>query len=232
MEVLAIIPARSGSKGLPGKNIYKIAGKPLIAYSIQSAKESKLINRVVVSTDSNKIGDVAKRYGAEVIIRSKNLALDATPTLPVLRHAVRFLKNKEGYYPDIVVLLQPPTPTRTREDIDKAIEKLIKGSYNTIISVCEDRHYHWEEKNGSLASLFKLVRARKEQRHDIRPRLRETGSIYVMDIKTLMDKNWIFGKKIGCVKMPEEESFDIHSESDAKLVEFLIKQKKLRLTHS
>src|SRR3989338_10705521 len=112
MEVLAIIPARSGSKGLPGKNIYKIDGKPLIAYSIQSAKESKLINRVVVSTDSNKIGDVAKRYGAEVIIRSKNLALDATPTLPVLRHAVRFLKNKEGYYPDIVVLLQPPTPTR------------------------------------------------------------------------------------------------------------------------
>lgn len=228
MEVLAIIPARAGSKGLPGKNMYKIAGKPLIAYSIEVARKSKLINRVVVSTDSKKIGVTAKKYGAEIIMRPKNLALDATPTLPVLRHAVRFLKEKDGYYPDAVVLLQPPTPVRTAEKVDEAIEKLVKGSYNTIISVCEDRHYYWEEKKGRLASLFKLVRARKEQRHDIRPRLRETGSIYVMDIKTLMDKNWIFGKRIGCVRMVEEDSFDIHTESDAKLVEFLIRQKNLR----
>src|SRR3989344_1132419 len=121
-KILAIIPARGGSKGIPGKNIKLLAGKPLIAHSIEAARNSRFINRVIVSTDDEHIANAARKYGAEIIMRPKELAEDKTPMDPVLQHAVEFLE-KENYIPEAVMLLQPTSPLRTTEHINEAIEK-------------------------------------------------------------------------------------------------------------
>lgn len=122
MEVLALIPARGGSKSIPKKNIYPLAGKPLIAWTIEAAKAAKKISRVIVSTDSEEIAAVAKNYGAETpFIRPAEYAEDLTPDLPVFEHALAWLKDNESYIPDAIVHFWPTSPYRKPEDIDAAI---------------------------------------------------------------------------------------------------------------
>ncbi|MGQ0811355.1 MAG: acylneuraminate cytidylyltransferase family protein [Nitrospiraceae bacterium] len=125
-SILALIPARGGSKGVPRKNIIPIAGKPLIAYSIQQARSSKLINRVVVSTDELEIAEVAREWGAEVpFIRPAWCAQDVSPDIDVFRHALEWFHEQEGYRPEVVVHLRPPGPVRLVKHIDEAIELLL-----------------------------------------------------------------------------------------------------------
>ena len=122
-EILALIPARGGSKSIPHKNIRLFAGKPLIAHTIERARQSRLITRVIVSTDDREIADIAKKYGAEVpFLRPKELARDVTPDLPVFEHALAWLENTERYAPHAIVQLRPTTPMRRIETIDRAIE--------------------------------------------------------------------------------------------------------------
>jgi CMP-N-acetylneuraminic acid synthetase len=124
-RVLALIPARGGSKGLPRKNVLPVAGKPLIAYSILQAQQSRHIGRVIVSTDDAEIASVAKEWGAEVpFIRPAEFAGDFSPDIDVFRHALRWLAEDEGYRPDLVVHLRPTGPARLVERIDQAIELL------------------------------------------------------------------------------------------------------------
>jgi CMP-N-acetylneuraminic acid synthetase len=126
LHILALIPARGGSKGIPRKNILPIAGKPVIAYSIQHAQESKRINRVIVSTDDAEIADVARTWGAEVpFMRPAEFAQDLSPDIDVFRHALLWLKEHEDYTPDLVVHLRPPGPVRRVELIDQAIDLLL-----------------------------------------------------------------------------------------------------------
>lgn len=128
MEILAIIPARGGSKGLPGKNTRLLNGHPLIAYSILAAKSSKHITRVIVSTDSNEIADVAKNYGAEIpFLRPDEFAQDLSTDLDVFKHALDYLEQTEKYIPDLVVQLRPTSPIRFVHDIDLCIDKMIKN---------------------------------------------------------------------------------------------------------
>lgn len=128
MEVLALIPARGGSKSIPKKNIYSVAGKPLISWAIEAAKKAKKIDRVIVSTDSEEIAAVAKQYGAEVpFMRPAKYAEDLTPDLPVFQHALTWLKDNENYVPDAVVHLWPTSPYRRPEDIDEAVDLLEKN---------------------------------------------------------------------------------------------------------
>lgn len=123
MNILAIIPARSGSKSVPHKNIRDICGKPMIAYSIEHGLKSKYINRVIVSTDSEQYADIARNYGAEVpFIRPAEYATDTSLDIDVFRHALSYLREKEGYEADIVVQLRPTYPIRRIEDIDRMIE--------------------------------------------------------------------------------------------------------------
>lgn len=130
MEVLAIIPARGGSKSIPRKNIHNILGKPLIAYSIESTLKSNLITRVVVSTDDEEIAKVAREYGAETpFIRPSELAEDDTLDLPVFQHTLKWLKENEGYEPDLVVHVWPTSPYRKSEHFDEAI-KLLESDIN------------------------------------------------------------------------------------------------------
>ena len=135
-KILAIIPARGGSKGIPRKNIKLLAGKPLIAYTIEAALKSKYLDRVIVSTEDREIAETSRHYGAEVIKRPKILAKDKAKTIDVIFHLLNVLKEK-NYIPEIIVLLQPTSPLRIVKDIDKAIELFLKEKCESVVSVCE-----------------------------------------------------------------------------------------------
>jgi CMP-N,N'-diacetyllegionaminic acid synthase len=137
-EILALIPARGGSKGIPRKNILPIAGKPAIAYSIEQARQSRYIKRVIVSTDSPEVADVARRFGAEVpFLRPGEYAGDLSPDIDVFRHALTHLRDRENYHCDYIVHLRPPTILRCVDDIDEAIELMVSDpEAETLRSVC------------------------------------------------------------------------------------------------
>jgi CMP-N-acetylneuraminic acid synthetase len=133
---LAVIPARGGSKRLPRKNVLDLAGKPLIAWTIEAAKQSKYIDHFVVSTDDQEITDVSKQFGAEVLTRPGELATDTASSVDVVLHSI----NAQQKQYDYVILLQPTSPLRTAQHIDEAIELLFEKNANAIISVCETDH--------------------------------------------------------------------------------------------
>lgn len=138
IEILGIIPARGGSKSILRKNIKLFLGKPLIAWAISALKESGVISRVVVSTDDDEIASVAREYGAEVpFIRPRELAEDNTPTLPVLVHALSWLKDNEGYMPDFVVLFEPTSAAKRSRHVREIVEKLVATGADSVISVAE-----------------------------------------------------------------------------------------------
>ncbi len=136
-RVLAIIPARGGSKGIKDKNIYPLCGKPLIAYSIEAAKRSVFVDEVLVSTDSAIIADVAKKYGASVpFLRPTELASDTAKSIDAIVHAIETLR-KEGKVFDILILLQPTSPLRITEDIDGSLSTFVRKSYKSLVSISE-----------------------------------------------------------------------------------------------
>jgi CMP-N-acetylneuraminic acid synthetase len=137
-NILGVITARGGSKGIPGKNIKLLGAKPLIAYTIEAAKKSRLLTHLIVSTDDEEIAAVAKQYGAEVpFMRPKELSQDNTPHLPVMQHAIEFMEKKLGIIFDYSVIFQPTSPFRTVEDIDGTLQKLIDTGADSAVSVCE-----------------------------------------------------------------------------------------------
>jgi len=137
-ETLAIIPARGGSRGLPRKNIKPLLGKPLIAWSIEQARNSRYIDKVVVSTEDREIAEISKKYGAEVIERPEELAKDETPTIDVIMHAINWFEERREYF-DIIVLLEPTSPLRKEDDLDNAIKLFIENfdKANSLVSVGE-----------------------------------------------------------------------------------------------
>lgn len=152
MSNLAIIPARGGSKGIPKKNIKEIAGKPLIAWSIEQALNSSSIERVIVSTDCEDIAAVAREYGAEVpFMRPAHLANDTAATEPALLHTLEWLAEHENYHPDYTVLLQATSPVRKDDAIDSAIKKIIEKKADSLLSVCEFWHFLWENEDNPKA---------------------------------------------------------------------------------
>lgn len=229
MNVLSIIPARGGSKGIPKKNIYPLCGKPLIAWTIEAAKGSKYISRTILSSDSSEIIKVAGRYGVEApFVRPNELAKDDTPALPVIQHTVNWLKVNEDYIPDYIVLLQPTSPLRTSRHIDEALEKLINSDADSIVSVVKAPHQFnphsiMEMKNGFLKPFLKY-----DERKNIRQLkpvfyARNGAAIYAFTYECLMKKNSIYGDKILAYEMSREESIDIDDLLDLTICEMLLK---------
>jgi CMP-N-acetylneuraminic acid synthetase len=218
-KVVAIIPARGGSKGIPRKNIKMLAGRPLISYPIEVAKNCKLIDRVIVSTEDDEIAGVARRCGAEVIRRPLCLARYNISTLPVLLHVAKQLE-KQGYKPDAIVLLYATAPLIKSEHVEEGIKKIVSGA-DSVVSVSEDtRNYKlWRKIGKSYKPMFK----KRINRQLVKRVYRENGAFYVMTYDTLVRKKSITGKKTELVFMQPEESVDIDTHLDFILAEALLK---------
>ncbi len=229
MKVLAIIPARSGSKGVPLKNTKKINNKPLVQYTIDASKKSKIIDRIIVSTDSLKIANICKKLGVEVpFLRPKNISGDNVPMQKVVSHAVRFLEKK-SYFPDIIVLLQPTSPFRTYKEIDKAIRIFSKSKSTSLVEVRKTNDHPYksfkrkEEFIVPLEKDFEKFHARQKLPEIVFP----TGSLFIFWNKTLKKYNSIYGNKIMSV-LQEKPTIDIDTEFDFFIAEMMVKFSKFR----
>jgi len=227
-SVLAVIPARGGSKGLPGKNIRLLQGKPLIWHTIQQARASKCLQKVVLSTEDDRIAQMAAGYGVQVIRRPPELARDDTPTLPVLQHAVKYLEEFESERYGAVILLQPTSPLRKAEDIDRAFDMFLQTGCGCVVSVCELEHpAHWMYtiQQGQLRPLLPGA-AEIKRRQDAPKVYRLNGAVYVTRIDTIMVEHKVIGDNARPYIMPPERSIDIDTELDLQLAELIMEQAK------
>jgi len=220
-EIIAIIPARGGSKGLPNKNILNIEGLPLIAHTILDAMESQYITSTYVSTDSLHIKEVAIKYGAKIIDRPETLASDTATSESALIHALLYLESI-GHNPDLIVFLQCTSPIRTGKDIDQSILKLKETHADSLLSASPSHRFLWEENNGAAVAINFDYKSRP-RRQDMKHQYIENGSIYVFKPWVLKELNNRLGGKIALYCMSEEASFEIDSQLDLQIVELLLK---------
>jgi N-acylneuraminate cytidylyltransferase/CMP-N,N'-diacetyllegionaminic acid synthase len=232
-EILAIIPARGGSKSLPRKNIKLLGDKPLIAYTIEEALRSEYIDRVILSTDDTEIAKVAKDHGAEVpFLRPEGLAKDSSSSLSVILHALEYFKKEEKYSPDIVVFLQPTSPFRGAEHIDEGIEKI--EDCDAVAGVCEVKehpHFMMQAEGGILKPYLK-IKNRPHRRQDVPKLYVLNASLYIAKrgyydgAKDLDPVAPIFEGKVTGVFMDEISSIDIDTPLDFMLAESVLKDNK------
>lgn len=238
MEILAIIPARGGSKSIPRKNIKLLCGKPLIAWSIEEAEKSRLLTRVIVSTDDEEIAAVARQYGAKVpFLRPAEIAQDLSPDAEFLLHALDFLRDKEKYEPEIVLRLPPTSPLRTAAHIDEGIQKLSDTpDADAVRPICEaPKHPYklWkisEDKKFLEPFLPKSLTGFDEPYNLPRQMLPKayihTGAMDVIHTRTLREQKSTSGRKLAYFFMAPEDSVNIDHPIDFEIAEFLM-QKRL-----
>lgn len=229
-SILAIIPARGGSKGVPRKNIRELAGKPLIAWTIETVKATPCIDRLIVSTDDLEIAEIAEQYGASVpFLRPIELAQDDTLDLPVYQHVLTMLQEREGFSPDIVVWLRPTAPLRVREDIEASIEKLIQTKADWVRSVCTVEHHpYWAflMEGDRLKPLVEGIDIKKYYRRQLLPPAYQlNGAVEVCWRATIEDKGLLYIGNVVAYVMPLERSVDMDRELDFCLAETIIKRR-------
>jgi len=229
MKILGIIPARGGSKGVPRKNIRKLAGQPLIQYAISAAQESRLLTKFVVTTEDKEIAQVAKFAGCEVVDRPIELAQDDTPSLPVIQHAAEY----DGTTYDAICLLQPTSPIRTGQDIDKACELLFTSNSDTVLSVCripDHYHPHWAFVKSDSGGIQKAVQTKKfaTARQQLPPAYFRNGAIYVVRWSTLFASQTLYGQSISHIEMPIYQHINIDTEADWQKAETFLKSHEQR----
>jgi CMP-N,N'-diacetyllegionaminic acid synthase len=219
-KVLAVITARGGSKGIPRKNIREIGGKPLIAWSIEAAKKSKYIDKLVLSSEDPEIISVAKGLGCEApFVRPKELAQDDTPGVDPVLHA---LEKLEGY--DYVVLLQPTSPLRSAGDIDACIENCVKQKASSCVSVSEpSKSPYLTYKMDTKSLLLPLLKGKFQRRQDLPQAYGVNGAVYVAKSEWLKNKKGFMGEDTIGYVMPPERSIDVDTELDIVFVEALLK---------
>lgn len=225
--VLAIIPARGGSKSVPLKNIKFLGGKPLIAYTIDEALKSRYIDRVILSTDNEKISVIAIDYGADVIMRPKELATDESSSLSVIIHTLNHVEKVENYVADIIVFLQPTSPFRRAGHIDKGIEKIESCDAVVGMSEVKEHPYFMLKCNNSFFAPFLDIKNRPLRRQDV-PKLYLINASMAIAKRdyydTVKDDDPIapiFGKKVKGIIMDEISSIDINTQFDFSLAELI-----------
>ncbi len=230
-RVLAVIPARGGSKGVPRKNIRDLCGKPVIAWTIETALAAgDVLHRVIVSTDDAEIAEAARASGAEVpFTRPAELATDTAPGLSVIQHAVAFVEEEEETPVDWVMILQPTAPFRNADDISEALRLARQGGCDSVISVTRVLAEHpilmkKIENNRLLPYCLEEKEGTRRQDYDP-PAYIRNGAIYLTRRHVLMENNSIWGEVIRPYVMPEERSYDIDNERDFRLVELVMRER-------
>ena len=231
MKILCIIPARSGSKGIPNKNIKNLGGKPLIAWSIEQAKKSKHNMKIIVSTDSEKYAEISRKYGAETpFLRPKEISQDLSTDFEFITHAVNELE-KQNYIPDFIVQLRPTYPTRKVKILDETIDLFLKNrqefdSLRTVIPFDKSPYKMYTIEHNELKPLFQEVNSIKEPYNHCRQNLPNTylhnGYIDILN-SDIIKNGTISGSKIFPYLMSGNEYHDIDYESDFEEVEKIIK---------
>lgn len=229
MKVLGLIPARGGSKGIPGKNIKPLQGKPLLAYTFDSARESSLLTRVILSSDDPGIIRVAKEIGLEAPFqRPADLATDTTPTLPVIIHALESLAQQGDYF-DAVCLLQTTNPFRPKGMIDLAIQKLAESDADALVSVLPVPHEfnpHWVFEPGLDGNLRIATGENKiiSRRQDLPPAFFRDGAIYLTKTQVLLEQQSLYGEKLAFIVGDESRYINLDTLRDWEKAEQLVKE--------
>lgn len=222
MKYLAVIPARGGSKGLPGKNTRALAGKPLVAWSVSQALESGRLDCVHVSTDDPDIADIASSYGADIpYLRPPELSDDTTPTEPVMAYALDWYE-RAGQTFDAIVLLQPTSPIRFPGTLSSALEAFEVSDCESLLGVCKNHHFFWLNQNEPSA-LYDF--RNRPRRQDIRPEermYRENGSLYITRVSAFRQNLNRLCEPIQMHIMRDEEGWEIDTLVDFVIVEALM----------
>ncbi|MEL6407861.1 MAG: acylneuraminate cytidylyltransferase family protein [Chloroflexota bacterium] len=228
-DILAIIPARGGSKGVPRKNIRPFAGKPLIQWTIEAAQASEQLTRIIVSTDDLEAADIARNCGVDMpFMRPAAFAQDGSTDLDVYRHAVAWLSENTDYMPDVVVWLRPTTPLRRTQDIDDAIVHFLSSDADCQRSVCKVEHHpYWMYvlKDNQLDAFVEGIDVMRDYptRQSLPPAYRLNGAVDITRAKQVLETNKLYNGIMGAYVMPVERSMDIDTEKDFILAETLIK---------
>jgi CMP-N,N'-diacetyllegionaminic acid synthase len=230
LNVVALIPARGGSKGIPRKNVLPVAGKPLIAWTIAAALRSRKLSRILVSTDDAEIAQVAREYGAEApFLRPPELARDESPVIDTVEHALRWVERAAGNLPDYVLLLQPTSPLRTTEDIDGAIDFAYARGAEAVLGVCEASPHPYLARriaqDGSLDD-FIVVPTRPARRQDFPPAYVLNGAIYLNRVESLLASRTFQPPGTLAYPMPAERSCDIDTPLDLQIAEMILKNER------
>ncbi|HEY4523106.1 MAG TPA: acylneuraminate cytidylyltransferase family protein [Candidatus Paceibacterota bacterium] len=229
-RILGVITARGGSKGIPGKNIKELGGKPLIVYTIEAAQKSNLITHLIVSTDDEAIAEVARGAGAEVpFIRPAELAQDSTPHLPVMQHALRFMEERLGEPFDYTVILQPTSPFRTPDDIDMTLQKLIDTGADSAVSLVEVENSEHPAKvkklEGDRVLPYAIAEPEGTRRQDLPTAYRRSEAVYAMRRNLIMGGR-LYGDTIVGHVVPRERYIGIDYPLDWVKAEYMLAELK------
>jgi len=229
LTLLGIIPARSGSKGVPDKNVREVGGKPLIAHTIEDAIRSKRLDEFLVSTDSERYAEIARDAGAQVpFIRPEELATDDALTIDVVKHAINEFELRHEQKVDATILLQPTAPLRTTEDIDAAVELFLQSDAESLITCYEsvDAHPNYMYERGSEDRVV-AVRDQTnvpDRRQDFEPVYLRNGAVYISTRELVFDDGRVYGERPVAYKMSQNRSINVDEEFDLKLAQLLIEE--------
>lgn len=222
-KIIAVIPARGGSKGIEKKNIRSFAGKPLIAHTIEQAMASRSVQRIFVSTDDDEIASISKKCGAEIVWRPSGISNDTASSESALLHAVNELEDREQFSADHVIFLQCTSPLRKPGDIDAAVQKFVEEKADSLLSVSKSHQFFWEEWGGSARPVNYDYKNRP-RRQDFGEQYVENGSIYICKYRILKEHKNRLGDKIAMYEMEKWQAFEIDDAEDFKLCEWLFQQ--------
>jgi CMP-N,N'-diacetyllegionaminic acid synthase len=226
-KILGIITARGGSKGIPKKNIKLLGKKPLINYTISTARASQMLTCAIVSTDSEEIAQIAQQAGGSVpFLRPASLAEDDTGHLPVIQHALEYMEKDRGYEFDFVVILQPTSPFRTIDDIDESLRKLIESGADSMVTLVEtsnaDHPVKAKKLEGNRVVPYIMEEPEGIRRQDLPTAFRRSGAVYAMRRQTIINNKLYGDLTIGHV-VPKERSIDIDEPLDWLKAEWMLK---------
>ncbi len=224
MKIITIIPARGGSKGVPGKNIRPIAGKPLIVHSIEYAKQTRYDNQVYVSTDDGEIAQISAQAGAQIIPRPAEIAGDTATTESAITHALDYLEIK-GVTPTLIILLQATSPFRPENSLDGVIETFLKEKCDSLLTISPTHRFFWRVQGKEAVAEYDYIN--RPRRQDMKPediRYVENGSVYLFTREHFLKTGNRLGGKIGYFIFPEEYAAEIDSFADFLYLESLMQK--------